>query len=129
MTAPVFGVVGGQKNLRHGHLVQGQGILPGMSQLHLPGGSCGLTFIQAQHPVARAAGQAEQTPPHRDRARRDNQHLRTGTTQPRNILGERGKPVGAQLAVLERQQRGSDLNDNPPALGQIAHVSCSAARS
>ena len=57
ITPAVFGVLGGEQNLRHLHVVAGQRVLPGMGQPHLPGRRRSLAFLEPQSAVARSAGE------------------------------------------------------------------------
>jgi hypothetical protein len=82
-----------------------------MREADLPDRRRRLAFLQAQ----RAAGQVQVTPPQRDRAGGDEDHLLAAAAQPAQVFHQRLEPRAVEPpGFLIDQQRRADLHDHAP---------------
>ena len=102
----MLGIVQREQHLRHVDLDLGERALVGVGQLDLPAGGGGLALVQPQA----ALGQPEPATPQRDGAL---------AAQGAHVAHDAFEPACTQsAAALVHQQRGTDLDHDPPGGAQ-----------
>src|SRR6516225_4318837 len=64
------------------------------------------------------SGETEMPTAHRDRSGRYEDHVLPTRTAARNVIGQNVEPSAVDLAAIGSQQRGADLHDEAPSIGQ-----------
>ncbi len=115
MPPPLLGIAEGQQDLRDRDVMARQRLLIGVGQADLAGRGRGLLLLEAQ----RSGGEAEMTPPDRDGAGRNQDHIGAALAQRRDVVGQRIQPFAPDAAALLVDQQGrADLDDQALGAGE-----------